>query len=153
TKVIDAQLVETGRSAAQVSYLLTVTLRPDAPAGAFRDELRVMTNDPESPSVPVLVTGQVQGDLTATPSVLALGRAGAAGAKGRYLVRSTKPFAITTITGNGEGFEAKADDGTKKMLHVVELTYKPSAGSLRGDLRRTFQVQTDLPGEAPVDLV
>ena len=87
-KVIDAK-VRRGRAqrASKVAYELTVTLKPTAPAGPLRDEIRIVTNDASSPTVPVLVTAQIQGTLTASPAMLAMGRATAEGAKGRYLIR------------------------------------------------------------------
>ena len=34
----------------------------------------MMSNDPETPSIPVMVTAWIRGDLTAAPSILALGQ-------------------------------------------------------------------------------
>src|SRR5262249_7998464 len=56
SRVLDAQLVETSRKGGAVSYTLTVGLKPDAPAGPVRDEIRILSNDPETPSIPVMVT-------------------------------------------------------------------------------------------------
>ena len=89
----------------------------------------------------------------ATPSVLALGTvASAGGAQGRFLLRSPKPFAVTAIEGTGDGFRVSADDNTPKTLHLLSFSYRPEEGTTRGDLRRTFRVSTDLPGEPPIDL-
>jgi hypothetical protein len=153
SKALTASLVETGRSASGVGYQLTVSLKPETPAGLIRDEIRILTNDPESPSIPVLVTAQVRGELTATPASLSLGRvSSAASVQGRYLVRGTKPFAITGIEGAGDGFSIAQSDNGRGTLHVVTVTYRPEAGSTRGDLRRTFRVATDLPDEPPLEL-
>ncbi len=73
-KAINAQLVETKRDGTAVSYSLSVSLKPDAPSGRIRDEIRIISNDPETPSIPVLVTAWVRGELTAAPSVLTLGQ-------------------------------------------------------------------------------
>ena len=152
---IDANMVETARSAAGVTYTLTVALKPDAPAGTIRDEIRVLTNDPESPTIPVQVTAQVRGELTATPGVLSLGKVGpAAGTQGRYLIRGSHPFAIAGIEGLGDGFHLEAVDGTTpKTVHLLTLTYRPEESNARGDVRRGFRVVTNLPGEPPVDLL
>ena len=32
---------------------------------------------------------------------------------------------------------------------MVTVAYKPEEGTTRGDIRRVFRVQTDLPGEPP----
>ncbi len=154
SSVVDAQIIEIARNAKQVSYRLTVTLRPEAPPGLVREEIRILTNDRESPVVPVLVTAEIRGALSASPSLLALGQAtSAAVVQGRFLVRGIKPFAITRIEGAGDGFEiVAAEPSARKALQVVTVTYKAEAGTSRGDLRRTFRVHTDLPGEPALEL-
>lgn len=151
-KSIDARLEEVERSPARVAYQLTVSLRPEAPAGYLRDEIRILTNDSSSTVVPVLLNAQIQGTLTASPSMLAMGRATPEGAKGRYLIRGAKPFTIKSIEGNGDGFTLSVDDDKPKAMHVLTVSYDPKAGNIRGDLRRSFRVATDLADEAPIDL-
>ena len=154
SKVLAASLQETRRSGnGEVGYRLTVGLRPEASAGLIRDEIRLMTNDPETPSIPVLVTGMIQDDLSATPALLALGGVTSiAGVQGKFIVRGSKPFAIARVEGLGDGFDLKATDPGRKPLHVLTLTYNPALGTSRGDLRKTFRIVTDLPGEAPLDV-
>lgn len=153
SKALTATLQEISRGGDLVRYRLSVALRPDAPAGSLRDEIQVLTNDRESPTIPIQVTAQIQGDLTATPAVLALGEATSAEAvKGRYLIRGAGPFAITRIDGSGDGFLLSTDNLDRKPIHILTLTYKPGQGTSQGDLRRTFQVKTDLPGEPPLEL-
>ncbi len=151
-KSVDARLDELERSPSRVAYQLTVTLKPTASAGYLRDDIRILTNDPESPMVPVLVTAQIQGTLTASPSTLAMGRASGGAAQGRFLIRSTKPFAIKNLEGSGDGFTITADDAASKPLHIVTVTYHTTETSMRGDLRRTFQVTSDLADEPPLQL-
>jgi hypothetical protein len=150
---ITANLQETRRSAQGVSYMLTVDVRPDAPAGSIHEEIRLSTNDSETPVVPVLVTIEVRGGLTASPTSLALGRASAAGplVQGRILVRGNRPFAITAIEGNGDGFTAAADSDSK-ALHVVNVAYRADQAPVQGDLKHTFRIVTDLPDEAPLEV-
>ncbi len=153
SRVLNAQLAETGRKEGSVSYSLSVSLKPDAPAGPVRDEIRMLSNDPETPSIPVLVTAWIRGELTAAPSVLALGPVNSsAGVQGRFIVRGPRPFAIQSIEGDGDGFSTSTPKGTRQALHVVTVAYKPDEGTTRGDIRRVFRVQTDLPGEPPIDL-
>ena len=153
SRVLDASLVETARNARTVSYSLTVSLKPNIGAGVIRDEIRLMTNDPESPSFPVLVTAVVRGSLNASPSTLSLGNVtSAAGAQGRFVVRAAVPFTIEKLEGAGDGFSVKADDATNKTMHIVTVAYHPDESNFRGDLRRVFRVVTDLPGETPLDL-
>lgn len=153
SRILNARLNETARQGGEVSYLLTVSLKPNAPAGPVRDEIRILSNDPETPSIPVMVTGWIRGELTAAPSVLSMGQVhSAAGAKGRFIIRGAHPFAIVGIEGNGDGFNASAKPNAKQKVHVVTVNYRPDEGSTRGDLRRVFRVHTDLPDEPPVDL-
>jgi hypothetical protein len=153
SRVLDAQLVETSRKGGSVSYALTVRLKPDAPAGPIRDEIRILSNDPETPSIPVMVTAWVRGELTAAPSVLSMGAVhSAAGVQGRFVIRGARPFAIRSIEGVGDGFSASTPPNDRQAVHVVTVAYKPEEGTTRGDLRRVFRVHTDLPGEPPLDL-
>jgi hypothetical protein len=152
-KAIDATLTQTVRNGQSVGYVLKVALLPDAPAGTVRDEIRLMTNDPETPVFPVQVTATIRGDLTASPSLLALGNVvSAGGAQGRFLVRSSRPFAVRAVEGDGDGFKATVDDAAPKAVHVVTVACHPDEGKTRGDLRRVFRVHTDLAGEPPLDL-
>ena len=136
-----------------MSYSLSVSLKPDAQVGALRDEIRVFSNDPESPSIPIMVTGVIRGDLTAAPSVLSLGQVhSSAGAAGRFIVRSSRPFAIRSIDGAGDGFKTSTADASRQQAHVVTVAYNPEEGNASGDVRRVFRVHTDLPDEPAIDL-
>jgi hypothetical protein len=154
SRAINAQLVETKRTGKSVSYSLEVSLKPDAPAGRLRDEIRILSNDPETPSIPILVTASIRGELTAAPSVLTLGQVhSSAGAQGRFVVRASRPFAIRSIEGIGDGFSVSRPNGKRQATHIIAVAYKPDEGTTRGDIRRVFRVYTDLPGEAPLDLM
>jgi hypothetical protein len=153
SKYLAGQLAETRRDGSGVSYTLSISLKPDTPAGPLRDELRLISNDPETPSIPVMVTAWVRGELTAAPSVLSLGAIhSTAGAQGQFIVRASRPFVITSIEGAGDGFSTSPAGTAKQATHIVTVAYKPEEGTSRGDLRRVFHVQTDLEGEPPLDL-
>ena len=153
SRAINAQLAETSRTAASISYTLSVSLKPDAPTGFMRDEIRLISNDAEAPSIPLMVTAWVRGELTAAPSVVSLGQIhSSAGAQGRFVVRASRPFAIRAIEGSGDGFSTSHPDGKRQAMHVVTVAYRPDEGTTRGDIRHIFRVITDLPGEPPLDL-
>lgn len=153
SKAIDAWLDETLRDPRGVQYRLTVRLKPDVPAGLIRDEIRIHTNDPEGRVVPVLVTGQVLGDLSATPTILALGRVPNNGqAHGRYLVKGSRPFQVVAIEGQGNGFSIDEVEGGSKPVHVLNVSYKTGPNTTLGDVRQVFRIVTDLAGEAPLEL-
>jgi hypothetical protein len=153
SRAINAQLAETARTVSSVSYTLTVSLKPDAPTGFMRDEIRLISNDAEAPSIPLMVTAWIRGELTAAPSIVSLGQIhSAAAVQGRFVVRASRPFAIRAIEGSGDGFSTSAPDGKRQPMHVVTVAYKPEDGTTRGDIRHIFRVHTDLPGEPPLDL-
>ena len=68
-----------------MSYSLSVSVKPDAPVGLLRDELRLISNDPETPSIPVMVSGMIRGDLTAAAF-------GALAGPGAFLGRCARPI-------------------------------------------------------------
>ena len=37
-------------------------------------------------------------------------------------------------------------------MHVLTVTYNPKTSNIRGDLRRSFKVVTDLEDEAPIEM-
>jgi len=153
SRVLIAKLTETARNESTVNYILKVSLKPDIPSGVIRDEIRLISNDPETPSIPILVNAVVRGDLTAKPSVLNFGNvASAGGAQGRFLVMASKPFAIQSIEGAGDGFRIGPIERGNKNVHVLTVSYHPEEGTSRGDLRHVFRILTDLPGEAPLEV-
>jgi hypothetical protein len=153
SRVLSGQLVESARTDSSVQYTLTLALKPEAPIGLVRDEIRLITNDSETPTVTIPVTAMIRGDLVATPSVLPLGRVvSAGGAQGRFLVRASKPFSIVAIEGNGDGFSVVPGDPNKSTAHLLVVAYRPEEGKSRGDLRHVFRVMTDLPGEPALEV-
>jgi hypothetical protein len=152
-KAINASLQETQRLNGNVSYVLNVSIKPDAPAGVIRDEIRLMTNDPETPSIPVPIGAQIRGELTVTPSTLSLGNVtSASGVQGKFVVRASKPFGIAKVEGTGEGFYLQEADLNRKTLHILTLTFNPAEATTKGDLTRTFKITSDLPGEPPIEV-
>ncbi len=152
-RAIDATLTETSRNGQSVGYQLKVSIRPDASPGSYRDAIHLVTNDTESPIVPIQVTAVIRGDLSASPTILAMGAAASTGeVQGRFLVRASRPFVVRSIEGEGDGFKAQADDAQPKTVHLVTVTYRPEEGKSRGDLRRVFRLETDLAGEPPLEL-
>jgi hypothetical protein len=150
SKVLNASLAETQRSEGGVSYRLDVTLKPGTPPGVIRDEIELLTNDPESRGFPVLVTATVRGDLAATPSVLSLAApTSSEPVQGRYIVRASKPFRVVAVEGTGEGYTATVDARTAKPLHIVTVTFQPDEHKPLANPTRTFKIVTDIPGEPP----
>jgi len=82
SKALNATLQETRRQDGAVGYQLSVSLKPDAPAGVNARRDPPGHERPGDAEHPVPVGAQVRGELSATPASLALGNvASAAGCK------------------------------------------------------------------------
>src|SRR5205823_1770163 len=55
-------------AAPRKGYRLVATMKPDAPAGSFKQELVLKTNDPTTPVLTINVAGNVQAGLAVSPS-------------------------------------------------------------------------------------
>jgi hypothetical protein len=150
---IDGSVAETVRDGKVVSYMVKLTLRGDVPLGMLRDEIRLISSDPKTPTIAIPVLAQVRGELTGSPSALTLGKVVAPEAvQGRYLVRSSKPFTVRSVDGAGDGFVVTADDNAAKPVHILTVSYRPESPRTRGVIHRAFRVHTDLAGEPPLEL-
>lgn len=129
----------------QVGYRLHVTMKSDAPAGTNRWELLLQTNDPGSPSLPVLVEATIQAPLSVAPNPVALGslKAGEEVSR-RVLVRGSKPFRILSVENAGDEVTVEYQ-ANAALVQVVTVKWKPTAA---GDLKRELKVKSDLDGGA-----
>lgn len=134
---LTAKAVETSRNEAggTVNYDIVVTLAANAPAGAVRDQLTLLTNDEANPKVPLPVEARVEADIMIQPEELALGTVTAGQSKTMNLiVRGKKPFKIEKIECDRAENPFKMRLPTdEKAVHVVPLTFTApeEAGSVQ----------------------
>jgi hypothetical protein len=127
----------------QPTYQLTVTLRPDIPAGAWHSDLWLKTTDATVPRIRVPMMVEVESALSATPSDVQLGQVKAGGqAERKVVIRGSAPFKITKVDGADALFKVEGVDGEAKSVHVLRVTVKPDAN--RDELARKFRVHTNL---------
>lgn len=147
---IEAQVVETRRSAGQVAYDLIVRLDERAPPGRLNDHLMLITNDYNKKQVPVAVTGAVETGVTVSPSTLFLGvvESGQRVTK-QLVVRSDQPFRILSIEcDDSDLFEfVPVGQGEAATLHVIAVTFM--AGPEAGKVLSTIRIETDLGIQVP----
>jgi hypothetical protein len=120
---VEAQVVETRRNGANVNYHLRVKVKPDAPAGAFREQLTLVTDEQSNPYIPVLVEGRVATEYTVTPEVVAFGTMAPGERKTvNIVVRGKRPFTIEKIESreSSDRFEVRLPKD-EKAVHVVPL--------------------------------
>src|SRR5690606_14107603 len=124
---LEATVEEVSREGGNVSYALTVTLKPTAPAGSFRGVIQLVTDDANNPTVPVLAEARIEGDITVTPENVPLGTLAPGKTKTvNVVIRGKKPFAIEKIEceSDDEAFAVRLPEG-EKVVHVLPLTITP----------------------------
>ncbi len=146
---ITAKLTQQARSpGGPITYSLSTTLSPTAPIGFFKDEITLVTNDPQSPKIPISVTAVVQSNVTVSPSVINLGRVRAGESiQKTIVVRSAQPFRITGVDVSKADLSAAPPGDLAKAMHTVSFTFK--APSQVGPYNATVEVQSDLKDEPP----
>jgi hypothetical protein len=133
-------------------YRLTATLDPAALRdGRFKDEITLVTNDPNMPQIPVSVAGKVQSTVSLSPAVVDLGtlKPGATASK-TILMRSANAFKLTAADKiKGEATLPPITDESKN-LHVLNVTFKAPAEL--GATHTIIELKTDIAGEPPLRL-
>jgi uncharacterized protein DUF1573 len=140
---LDVQTTELYRRTGQVGYRLQVTLKANAPGGAFKHELFLQTNDPASLLVPVLVEGTVQAPLSVAPAQVKLAPTPVGKEiSTKVLVVGSKPFRVTSVEGLGDGLTADLPP-TADTKQIVTLKWRPTKA---GDVKRELRFLTDIEG-------
>lgn len=133
-----------GPTPGRVGYRISVKLKPDTPAGPFKDELILKTNDQASPLFSVAVDGNVQASLTVAPTLVSLGSVKIGDTKTqKVLMRGNRPFKITGIEAVN-GVRVEYSDQARET-HIVAIHFQPSQ---TGEFRRAVRIRTDLDSEA-----
>ena len=155
-RFLEAELAELQRRPGLTRYTLTARLKPGAPAGAFREEIRILTNDPDAPGVTIPVVGEVPEILVVSPRHLALGRLEPEHAvETRVLIKGPTPFRVTGIDGLGDGVECVnppwEGSAAARPVQVLILRVTPPRSLTNqdaptsGDWNRVLVLHTDLP--------
>ena len=152
---IEAQVVETSRTAGQVSYSLSVQLKPGTPPGYIRDQLVLVTNDYDARAarVPVAIEGLVMAALSVRPSPLLMGAAEVGRPVTRNLVvQGRAPFRIVSVKASDPRFQCKTPTDAKaaQVVPVTFLADKPAASA--GTVNANIRIETDLTGADAVDV-
>jgi Protein of unknown function (DUF1573) len=149
---LDCQLTEISREGGKVKYNLSVTLKPNAPAGYIQDQLVLVTNDVNSRAskVPVAVEGIISQALSVRPSPLFLGviESGQPITK-PLVVQGKMPFHITAVRSSDPRFHCKAPEGANPV-HLLPITFdaKDASGKITGKIH----IETDYPNAKPLDV-
>lgn len=144
SKYVKAEAREASRDlGGNVTYNLTVSLEPDAPAGYIKEQITLVTNDlnAKSARVPVPVEGLVVPGISAGPSPLLLGVV----PKGQsttktIVVQGRAPFRVLKAQCADPRFQIEVPTGAKPY-HTVPVTFTANGAS--GDINQFVTLETD----------
>jgi hypothetical protein len=142
---VTVQQVQAGQPG-MVNYQVQATLKPNAPAGEFKQEIQLETSDPQTPVLNLVVSGNVQAPLKATPNIANFGTAKVNEVTIRSILiqgNNNKPFKITKVEGVGGDINVKFADKSA-TVHVLNIEYTPKQP---GNLKKLLTIKTDLDGE------
>jgi hypothetical protein len=136
-------------TANEVGYRISVVLKAEAPAGPFKQEFHLKTNDPNCPLLPVLVEATVQAPLVASPdkvdmSTITLGQT----AVKRIIVKANRAFRITAIEGQEDGVTADLPEAVAET-QILTFKWQPTKA---GDLKRQLVIKTDLDKDGTITI-
>jgi hypothetical protein len=137
---ISAKAVETARGGGRIDYDIEVTVAANAPPGSIREQLTVVTDDQNSPHVPLLVEANIEADIIVTPAIVSLGVLKPGEAKQfNVVIKGKQPIQIEKI-------ECESDSGLFKVrlpqaaaqVHLLPMTI--TAPDKPGELSEEFTV-------------
>ncbi len=153
TGPFDVDVKEIGRGFVGTKYAITVTAKPNAPAGAIAEVISLKTNDPTAPVIQVNVVGMVQAPLTlSTAKVDFTGmnrvKVGET-ATFKVMVRALDSFKIQAIGDAGDGLTIEPFPFAAPN-QVITVRYTPTKA---GMLKKEIVLKTDLKGGATATFV
>lgn len=126
------------------SYQVVVALKEKLPAGAFKEEVVLKTNDAAEATLSFPVLANVEGALTVTPGLLELdGLTVGKETTRKIVVRGKSPFRITKAEGLGEGVKIDLPERSA-TVHILDVRVTPGRA---GVFHREITIASDLGGE------
>lgn len=124
---ITTKLVEVRRDAVNINYELHITVKGTAPLGDIRDQVILVTDDPNNRNIPVLVEARVEPEFVVNPELVSFGALAPGERKiMNVFIRSTRkqPFVIEKIESEKTAgtFETRLPKEAKD-LHSLPLTF------------------------------
>ncbi len=128
SKFVTTELKALGRGGGRVDYDLTIRVARDAPEGELREQLVLVTNDANSPTVPYLVRASVTPEFQVIPGTVNFGTL-KPGAKKTVtaVIKGKAPFVIEKVECDSQRtcFAVGGLAREPKPVHVVQLMIDP----------------------------
>lgn len=152
SSAFEAEVKESSRGALLgVEYYVTVTLKPDAPAGSVNEVIAIKTNDPAVPVVNVNVRAAVLAPVQAYPDKLEFSDV-KVGETATYDVLIRTPAGKCTLSPlavDADGFSAETPP-MPMTVHIVKVKFEPKKA---GAFRKELKIVTNLPGSPSASVV
>ncbi|MDR1485526.1 MAG: DUF1573 domain-containing protein [Planctomycetaceae bacterium] len=151
---IHAKAEEIKRSAGEITYQITVTIKDNAPIGYVRDVLRFATNElPNNPNSVIEIVLPVQGVVTApvqakpAPLMIGLLTPGETVSK-NIVVRSKLPFRIMEVTSQDKRFRFTfSEQESAIQLVSVLFSAKKTQTDESQNIVDQIRIRTNLPNQ------
>ena len=145
-ELFDHQIQPVNVRGARVAYQVTLTLKPDAPAGVLDEHIELKTNEPGGQAVVNLaIRGQVLpalGVVGGEHVKLAKGEGVVVGQRYEHnvMIQADRPFKVTAVEGQGEGISVPILPVDPKKTQVVRVIFAPEKP---GPVKKTLTLKTD----------
>jgi hypothetical protein len=144
---LDVSVEESYRKTGAVGYKVKVALKDNVPAGLFKEDIYLKTNDPSSPMVPLLVEANIQAAVSLSANSFNLGKVKVGEpVTRRVIVKGNKPFKILAVDGTGNGIDAIELPKDAAAQQIVSFKCTPAQD---GEFKRELKIKTDLQ-DAPL---
>lgn len=137
----------------QINWQVTATLQPTVVTGYLKDQITLITNDTPPQTIPISVVANIQGAISATPSIINLGRIKPGQTITRpslIHVRSSSPFTLGKVSATSPELEAAEAQPGDSADHILNLTLK--APTSPGPYHAILKIETGVPEEPPAQI-
>lgn len=139
----EVDVIEIARQRGNVSYNLRVKLKETAPAGYIKDQLVLVTNDPQAGTFPIDVEGRVVPEITVV-QMINFGSLELGGKSTKPLiVQGHKPFTITDIKCDDQRFSFQIPEPGDKPKRIYSIPVTFTADGDPGRVSRKILIETD----------
>ena len=127
SRFVQAEVKQLNRGGGRVDYDLVIRVARDAPEGDIREQLVLVTNDANSPSVPYIVRAAVTPEFQVLPAMVNFGSLKPGVKKNvSVVIKGKVPFQIEGVECESERTCFAAGISREpKVAHVVQITVDP----------------------------
>ncbi len=139
---------KSGEEKEEVGIPITVTLKPDAPIGRIRANLKIETNDDRKPSLTVRVTGTVSGPIQVVPTAITFQSSQIKQGLTRKVTLTSRKggLKILKVETNSPHILVETQEKESGKSYEIEVTLSPDAP--KGRLQGSLTIQTNFDDQS-----